>query len=79
MMIKGGQLALHGMHLTDTTDPTALAGANLYYLALDLIGVMISLTIFLATLSSIRDRRRAASRRDAARPAASAAGLAPGR
>jgi len=79
MMIKGVQLGLHAMHLTDTTDPRSFHGANLYLLALDVVSLMISLTIFFAALASMRTRRKARVSRAAAAPAAAESGLIPTR
>ena len=80
MMIKGLQLGLHAMHLTDMTDPT-FKFFNLYLLALDLISLMISLTILLATLASMRAQRKAKRSRamTAPRPAGVESGLVPTR
>jgi hypothetical protein len=74
MMIKGVQLGLHAMHLTDMTDPRSFHGANLYLLALDVVSLMISLTIFFAALASIRARRKARASRPATAPALTGAG-----
>ena len=75
MMIKGVQLALYGLHLTDMIDPK-FGGANLYLLAMDVIAIMISLTLFLGTLSGLRERRRARQAQAFEGPALS--GAAPG-
>ncbi len=64
MMIKGLQLGLHAMHMTDLDD-ARFAGANVYLLLLDFVGMLISLTIFLGTLASIRERRRGGEDREA--------------
>ena len=65
MMVKGLQLALHATHLTDFADAN-LGGANLYYLSLDAVSLIISVIIFGATLSGIRARRRAVARSETA-------------
>ena len=58
MMGKGLQLALHSIHLTDTTDPS-FGGVNLYAAGLSLISFAIVAIIWGGTLVGIRERRRA--------------------
>jgi hypothetical protein len=65
MMLKGVQLGLHATHLTTGADPR-WAGANLYYLELCLVSVLISATLFAGTLAGMRERRRELAGRDQA-------------
>ncbi len=60
MLVKGMQLALHATHLTDVAD-AKFGPFDLYYLSLDAVSLLISLTIFGGTLSGIMARRRAGS------------------
>jgi hypothetical protein len=65
MMLKGVQLGLHATHLTVGSD-SRLAGANLYYLELCVVSVLISATLFAGTLAGMRERRRDLAERDQA-------------
>ena len=56
MIVKGLQLALHAIHLTDISDPVA-GGLNLYAASLELISFVILGAIFCGTLASLRERR----------------------
>lgn len=57
MMLKGAQLALHAVHMTDDSD-MHIGMWNLYVLALDFVSLLISSTLILGTLASLRERRR---------------------
>jgi hypothetical protein len=58
MMLKGVQLALHAIHLTNEAD-MRIGPFNANALALDLVSVSISSILIVATLSSLRQRRLA--------------------
>jgi hypothetical protein len=57
MLLKGLQLALHAIHLTDTDDPH-VAGLNVYGLGLNFLSLMMMACIFGGTLASMQIRRR---------------------
>ena len=57
MMVKGLQLALHSIHLTDGTDPS-VGGVNLYAAGLSLISFTIVTIIGAGTVVGIVERRR---------------------
>jgi hypothetical protein len=60
LILKGVQLGLHAIHLTDASD-ARIAGVNVYAEALNLLAIAMLLSILGGALSSARARRRAAA------------------